>query len=57
MARGRRFIGTGRGLGPRATRRGLLQAGLAIGTLALGPRIALGQSAGGHPHGRPGPDP
>jgi FtsP/CotA-like multicopper oxidase with cupredoxin domain len=56
MARGQRFIGTGRGLGLRASRRGVLQAGLAIGTLALGPRIALGQSAGGHQHGQT-PDP
>jgi FtsP/CotA-like multicopper oxidase with cupredoxin domain len=56
MARGQHFIGTGRGLGLRASRRGLLQAGLAIGTLALGPRIARGQSAGGHQHGQM-PDP
>lgn len=52
----KRFIGTGRGLGPYASRRGLLQAGLAIGTLALGPRAALGQSAGAHQHGQM-PDP
>src|SRR5204862_970376 len=31
-------------------RRGLLQAGLAIGTLALGRRAALAQSGGAHPH-------
>ena len=35
-----------RGLGPHASRRGLLKAGLAIGTLALGQRAALGQSGG-----------
>jgi FtsP/CotA-like multicopper oxidase with cupredoxin domain len=45
----RRRESTSRGLGPRASRRGLLQAGLAIGTLALGRRAALGQS-GGHTH-------
>jgi len=30
----------------------LLQAGLAVATLALGPRAALGQSAGAHQHGQ-----
>jgi FtsP/CotA-like multicopper oxidase with cupredoxin domain len=35
--------------GPHTSRRGLLRAGLAIGTLALGPRASLGQS-GGHAH-------
>src|SRR5215831_14876436 len=49
MAKEQRFFGTSRGLGPRASRRGFLQAGLAIGTLALGRRAALGQS-GGHMH-------
>ena len=44
------FFGTSRGLGPHASRRGLLQAGLAIGTLALGQRAALGQSGGAHIH-------
>ena len=39
-----------RGLGPHASRRGLLQAGLAIGTLALGQRAALGQPGGAHAH-------
>jgi FtsP/CotA-like multicopper oxidase with cupredoxin domain len=39
-----------RGLGPHASRRGLLKAGLAIGTLALGQRTALGQSGGAHVH-------
>jgi hypothetical protein len=39
-----------RGLGPHASRRGLLKAGLAIGTLALGQRAALGQSGGAHVH-------
>src|SRR5262249_22473 len=46
----RRREGTRRGLGPHASRRGLLRAGLAIGTLALGERAALGQSGGGHVH-------
>jgi FtsP/CotA-like multicopper oxidase with cupredoxin domain len=40
----------GTALGPHASRRGLLQAGLAIGALALGRRHALGQSGGGHVH-------
>jgi hypothetical protein len=39
-----------RGLGPHASRRGMLRAGLAIGTLALGQRAALGQSGGAHVH-------
>jgi FtsP/CotA-like multicopper oxidase with cupredoxin domain len=50
MAKAQRFFGTSRGLGPHASRRGLLQAGLAIGTLALGRRAALGQSGGAHAH-------
>jgi len=50
MAKAQRFFGTSRGLGPHAWRRGLLQAGLAIGTLALGQRVALGQSGGAHVH-------
>ncbi len=50
MAKEQRFFGTSRGLGPHASRRGLLQAGLAIGTLALGQRAALGQSGGAHAH-------
>src|SRR5262249_57676265 len=37
-------------LGTHASRRGLLQAGWAIGTLALGQRAALGQSGGAHVH-------
>jgi hypothetical protein len=53
MAKARRFFGTSRGLGPHASRRGVLQAGLAIGTLALGRRAALGQSAGAHVHHMP----
>jgi hypothetical protein len=36
MAKEQRSFGTSRGRGPHASRRGLLQAGLAIGTLALG---------------------
>ena len=44
------FFGASRALGPHASRRGLLQAGLAIGTLALGQRAALGQSGGAHVH-------
>ena len=50
MAKEQRFFRMSRGLGPRASRRGVLQAGLAIGTLALGPRAALGQSGGAHVH-------
>src|SRR5262249_38089575 len=49
MTAQQRFFGTSRGLGPHASRRGLLQAGLAIGTLALGQRAALGQPTGAHP--------
>src|SRR5260370_35033397 len=52
MAKAQRFFGTSRGLGPHASRRGVLQAGLAIGTLALGRRAALGQS-GAHVHHMP----
>ena len=36
MPEQRSFFATSRGLGPHASRRGLLQAGLAIGTLGLG---------------------
>jgi FtsP/CotA-like multicopper oxidase with cupredoxin domain len=50
MAKEQRFFSTSRGVGPHASRRGLLQAGLAIGTLALGRRAALGQSGGAHAH-------
>jgi len=50
MAKAHRSFGTSCGLGPYASRRGLLQAGLAIGTLALGQRTALGQSGGVHVH-------
>src|SRR5215831_5496257 len=46
MAKEQSVFGTSRELGPHASRRGLLQAGLAIGTLALGQRAALGQSGG-----------
>jgi FtsP/CotA-like multicopper oxidase with cupredoxin domain len=53
MAKAQRFFGTSRGLGPHASRRGLLQAGLALGTLALGRRAALGQSGGAHDHHMP----
>jgi FtsP/CotA-like multicopper oxidase with cupredoxin domain len=49
MPNEQRVFGTSRGLGPHASRRGLLQTALAIGTLALGQRAALGQS-GGHTH-------
>src|SRR5262245_11554992 len=61
MAKARGFVGPGRGLtsrgeGPRASRRGVLQAGLAVGTLALGSRTVFGQSSPGqsadaHQHG------
>ena len=48
------MIGTTRGLGAAyMSRRGLLQAGLAIGTLALNPRASLGQSGGAHDHHMP----
>jgi hypothetical protein len=50
MAKEQGIFGTNRGLGPHASRRGFLQAGLAIGTLALGQRAALGQSGGAHAH-------
>jgi FtsP/CotA-like multicopper oxidase with cupredoxin domain len=50
MAKEQRFFGTSRGLGPHASRRGLLQASLAIGTLALGGRTALAQHGGAHAH-------
>jgi FtsP/CotA-like multicopper oxidase with cupredoxin domain len=44
------FFGTGRGLRPHISRRGLLRGGLALGTLALGPRVAMAQSHGAHAH-------
>jgi FtsP/CotA-like multicopper oxidase with cupredoxin domain len=50
MANEQKFFATSRGLGPHASRRGLLQAGWAIGTLALSQRAALGQSGGAHVH-------
>src|SRR5262245_44183963 len=50
MAKEQGLSGTSRGLGPQASRRGLLQAGLAIGTLALGPRAALAQAGHAHAH-------
>src|SRR5437762_8820170 len=50
MAKEQGIFGTNPGLGPHASRRGFLQAGLAIGTLALGQRAALGQSGGAHAH-------
>jgi hypothetical protein len=50
MAKEQGIFGANRGLGPHASRRGFLQAGLAIGTLALGQRAALGQSGGAHAH-------
>src|SRR5262249_725919 len=53
MPKDQRIFGTTRGLGPGTSRRGLLQAGLAIGTLALNPRASLGQSGGAHDHHMP----
>jgi FtsP/CotA-like multicopper oxidase with cupredoxin domain len=50
MAKEQRFASTSSGLGPHASRRGLLQGALAIGTLALGGRAALGQGGGAHAH-------
>src|SRR5690242_17307188 len=55
MAKQPEFSGTSRWLGPHTSRRGLLRAGLALGTLALGQRVALGQSAGDHAHNMPDP--
>jgi FtsP/CotA-like multicopper oxidase with cupredoxin domain len=51
MAKEQRLSGTSRRLGPHASRRGLLQAGLGLATLALGQRTALGQP--GHAHQMP----
>jgi hypothetical protein len=53
MAKGQRFFGASRGLGPNVSRRALLQGGVAIGTLALGPRSVVGQSGGAHDHHMP----
>ncbi len=50
MTKERALSAMSRGLGPHSSRRGLLQAGLAIGTLALAQRAALGQSGGTHAH-------
>jgi hypothetical protein len=50
MAKGQGLVHMSRGFGPPASRRGSLRAGLAIGTLALGQRVALGQSGGAHVH-------
>ena len=55
MTKEQGLFGTSRGLGPQvfglqASRRGLLKTGLAIGTLALSQRAALGQSSGAHAH-------
>src|ERR1700693_5409615 len=50
MAKGQRFLGASRGLGPHTSRRGLLQGSLAIGALALGQRAALGEADGAHAH-------
>jgi FtsP/CotA-like multicopper oxidase with cupredoxin domain len=47
MAKAHRFFGTSHGLGAHASRRGVLQAGLAIGTLR---HAALGQPGGMHAH-------
>src|SRR5438445_11709275 len=44
------FFAASRGFAPHASRRGLLQAGLAVGSLALSGRATLGQSAGAHVH-------
>src|SRR5215471_15082919 len=50
MAREQSFFSTSGGVGPCASRRGLLQAGLALGTLALSQRAALAQSGDAHAH-------
>src|SRR5471030_542819 len=50
MAIERRVFGASREA--QASRRGFLQGGLALGTLALGPHAAFGQ-AGGHAHHMP----
>jgi hypothetical protein len=49
MANEQRFFAASLTAGPHASRRGLLRAGLAIGTLALSPRAALAQH-GDHAH-------
>jgi FtsP/CotA-like multicopper oxidase with cupredoxin domain len=48
MTKGQRYFGT-KNL-PHPSRRCLLQGGLAIGTLALGQRVALGQQGDAHAH-------
>lgn len=53
MTKGRGPVGRGRGRGPQASRRGLLRAGLAIGTLALGERAAWAQAGDEHAHHMP----
>jgi FtsP/CotA-like multicopper oxidase with cupredoxin domain len=53
MARKQSIFGTSRGVGPHASRRSVLRAGLAIGTLALGPRASMGQAGGAHDHHMP----
>jgi hypothetical protein len=50
MAKEQSFFSMTGGGGPHASRRGLLKAGLALGTLALGRRAALSQSGGAHAH-------
>jgi FtsP/CotA-like multicopper oxidase with cupredoxin domain len=50
MAKSQRLFGASHGLGAHASRRGVLRAGLAIGTLALGRHAALGQPGGMHAH-------
>src|SRR5512143_3522991 len=51
MANKQSFFGTSRrGLRPHTSRRGLVQAGLAMGALTLGQRVALGQSGAAHHH-------
>jgi FtsP/CotA-like multicopper oxidase with cupredoxin domain len=50
MAKEQRLFGTSRRLGPQVSRRRLLQGGVAVGTLALGQRSVVGQSAGARVH-------
>src|SRR5262249_26290897 len=50
MTKEPKVFAASRGVGTHTSRRGLLQAGLAIGAVALDRGVALGQSGGGHAH-------
>ena len=51
MTKKSEITGTGRTPGSQASRRGVLQAGLALGTVALGGGTALAQTSGAQPGG------